>query len=694
MASRFLVATGNFNSTSVWSATSGGASGVSVPTASDDVFLNAASGAVTLTINAASACQSFDCTGFTGTVTHNSGITLSVGGAAAGAYKLVSGMTYTAVNSTSSATHFVSTVTGNTIATGGKSLGNVTFNGAGGGWTLQETFNTTTNATITLTAGSLDTNNQTVTTNGILSSNSNVRSLVLGSSNITCSGSSNAWGFSTTTNLTFNAGTSTLNFTSNSSATTIIAGALTLYNAIFTNGSPITFSSALTFNDLTFSVPGLSNGHSLTLLDNLTVNGTLSASGTATNRFYISSSPRGTARTVTAAIVSFTQVDFSDITAAGAAAPFSGTSLGDGIGNSNITFPASVTRYWVGGGGSWSQTSHWAAASGGASGATVPLIHDGVIIDANSVTTAGQTIDINMPRPGKNLDFSAIANNPVVNVSSSHTLVLFGSLIFGTSMSINANWGNGFRFVGRGNHVVTLAGKSINTGSGVSVDAVNGTYTFTDNFTITTGIAFTSGTFTANANITCSSFVSSTSAASRTLQMGSGTWSLTATAGNPWSITAPNITVDAGTSTIAIATTSGSSRSLFMGNFTYNRLDYTVAGSSAGALQVSGGPTIGTFNASGGTRTIQFAAGTTTTFTNAFNVDGTPGNLISINSTSTSVTTFSKTGGTVRVTYASIQRITATGGATWYAFDSTNVGSNTGWIFAKLFEGWGVPIAL
>lgn len=70
MASRYFVGggTGNWDSTTNWAATDGGASGASFPIAGDTVFLTALSGAGTLSINVASACSSIDFTGFTGTL--------------------------------------------------------------------------------------------------------------------------------------------------------------------------------------------------------------------------------------------------------------------------------------------------------------------------------------------------------------------------------------------------------------------------------------------------------------------------------------------------------------------------------------------------------------------------------------------------------------------------------------------------
>lgn len=79
MAARYFVGggTGNWNSTTNWSDTDGGASGFSFPVAGDTVFLTTLSGANTLTINVASACTSMDCTGFTGTLAGASQLTLT-----------------------------------------------------------------------------------------------------------------------------------------------------------------------------------------------------------------------------------------------------------------------------------------------------------------------------------------------------------------------------------------------------------------------------------------------------------------------------------------------------------------------------------------------------------------------------------------------------------------------------------------
>jgi len=70
MATRYWVTggTGNYDSTTNWSASSGGASGASVPTSADDAIWDANSGSGTVVINVSSEAISIDFTNFTGTV--------------------------------------------------------------------------------------------------------------------------------------------------------------------------------------------------------------------------------------------------------------------------------------------------------------------------------------------------------------------------------------------------------------------------------------------------------------------------------------------------------------------------------------------------------------------------------------------------------------------------------------------------
>src|SRR3990170_2164645 len=103
--------TWNGTAASKWSTTSGGAGGAAEPTSADDVYLDAASGAVTVTLSAgARTCRSLILTGFAGTI-DGSGIPNIYGSWTAPA----SGFT----DSRTGHASFLATTTGHTITQGG-----------------------------------------------------------------------------------------------------------------------------------------------------------------------------------------------------------------------------------------------------------------------------------------------------------------------------------------------------------------------------------------------------------------------------------------------------------------------------------------------------------------------------------------------------------------------------------------------
>lgn len=373
MAARFWVSggSGNWTSTSNWSATSGGARGASVPSTADTATFNALSGAGTATVNVSVTIQTLTMTGFTGTlafgtntISLNSTGTIFTGAAtynvtgtplivctnSSGTSRTINAGLPTEANSISfqfvagtgstnfttgtairslvysntftgskaSSTGTTLTIYGNltfksgmTIATG---TGVVTFAATSGTqnivsaalnlnfpitfsgtatYRLQDALavGTTTLRTITLTSGTLDLNNFTLTHFGIFSSNNNnTRAIAFGTgsyvntrsasatywdfpdiTNFSCTGTPNVSFSPTSGTCTIAHGTSAggaeakaLNFTFGNSGATIALSSsyvldLTLLNAggvhTYTNSTPTIYGSYLNQNNFSSSSP-------------------------------------------------------------------------------------------------------------------------------------------------------------------------------------------------------------------------------------------------------------------------------------------------------------------------------------------------------------------------------------------------------------------------------------------------------
>lgn len=256
-----------------------------VPTAADDVVLDATSGAVT--IAAAAVARSLNASAYTGTLTHNAAVTLSLGDATAAAgnaaLTLGSGMTYTLGNISTSAISLISTsTTQQTVTTAGKTVGNLTVNGTSSSWLLSDAL---TCSNITVSTGTLTTGNQTVTTGTITVSGSGaVMAFGTSTVNLTATGavnvllrssggavSSGAATFnivnaSSSTRGFFPVATSlsqaTLNYTvANSSGTLSFSGALDLAALNVSDGvvaRTVQFQSAATYTLRAVNIQGVS----------------------------------------------------------------------------------------------------------------------------------------------------------------------------------------------------------------------------------------------------------------------------------------------------------------------------------------------------------------------------------------------------------------------------------------------------
>lgn len=685
MANRYWVGgTANWDATAgtKWALTSGGAGGQAVPTAADDVFFSAAStGTCTIPASTTVNCRSIDCTGFTNTLRMAATTsTINVGNATGGAVKFVAGMTFTLtargtinlIATTASTTY--------TFTCAGIGMPNIVVN-TGSTTKIQLADNlTASGSTLTLTAGILDTNGKSVTVAQFLSDNSNTRTLTMGASTFTlgAAGGLAGWVSSSTTGLTVTA----------NSANIGLVGHLTT-GALNFNGASLNFSGsgnqsilgggAITVNNFVRNGTA-SKTDSFTLSANVTSTGLVAFQGNSvTNRLLITSDSIGTTRTITSAgLFVMNNIDFQDITGAGAAnwSALSSLSVGDCGGNSGIGFPSSTTQTATGTSGFTWSTHGWTSR--------VPLPQDDVVI--NNSFSASQTITADMPRLGRSINFTGATGSPTVNFSVAASI--YGSLVLASGVAPSGT--STLTFSGRSSYSITSASQTFTQAT--VINAPSGTYTLTDNYTNSLDSSFfglgvqlsmTTGTLTTNNNVTLTGAQSGVTINGGTLNMGSGTWTI----GNTATLAfwyAANATVNGSNASIVLNNASANTRQFTGGDQTYGTLTYNVAGST-GQLTIAGSNTFDTinFSDSSNARTLALTSGTTTTILNRFNVNGTSGKLMSIISTvAASTATLTKSSGIVACDYLSVKDSTATGGAKWYAgANSTNVSGNTGWIF-------------
>jgi hypothetical protein len=533
-------------------------------------------------------------------------------------------------------------------------------------------------ATYNFTAGTINTNSTHTIT------------IDLSSSTVSLS-SSAPIGFGSTetqrANFTFTASTSQINFTSLTSVT-INGNNNTFYNASATTTDFTTFTirGINTFNNLT-TAGRTSSGVSVVSLEaNQTINGTLtlSAGTDATMRTFVQSDTIGTTRTLTCAAFAGTDADFRDITIAGAAAPVSGTRLGDAKGNSGITFGAGVTRYWnLAAGGNWSATG-WAATSGGSPAANnFPLAQDTALFEATGLTS-GNTVTVNAAYNIGTINMSARTSNTMTLATGTQNPFIYGNWVNGTGTTLT---GTGtLTFAGRGSQTITSATKTFT--QFVRIETPSGNVTLQDAFfanlnsSATLTVAF--GTFDANGyNVTLSNTASgfnTNTANTRTVAIGSGTWTIT---GNWNAVTTTGLTVT-GTGTISL--TGASAKTFAGGGFSYSGITLDQGG--AGALSITSNNTFKNItNSYSATAATTINIGTTTQTVTQFTGTGTSGKVLTIQGTSASSPgTLILSSGTVTTPdYLAITGVRAYNlSSTWYAgANSTNNGS-LGWIFSAL----------
>jgi hypothetical protein len=557
-----------------WSAAAAWVEGV-VPTNADDVVANATSGP--LVITAGAVCRSFDLTGMTASVS-GSGVTLTIGGSTAGPGNLIFQMG-SGFSHPFTGTYSLNTTAGTPQTVGiGRSLDcALTVNSPGGAVRLLTSLSLNSQV-LKLTAGTFDSNGQTLTMNQISSTGSLARSLILNGSavfldlaggfgldvsgsNYSVSAGSASLTMGPNTGFQGGGGTyGTVGWTTISSQAVGITGNNTFTNLSFAlsaaffaeihffGGTTQTVTGALTITN-----SGTAHTYVATGLNNF--GGTWNAGTPAT----IALGATGTA--------TLSNVSFMDIIVTGTNTPVSGTRIGNGLGNSGITFSVPRTLYWVGNSGNWSDSSrlHWSLTSGGSTGASVlpPLAQDDVIIDSNSFTAPNQTINNDVQWQCRNLTAST------AQTGCKLTAAVTGSYFGNVAVAGSGGFGLNQVIAMRTRSTATLTPNPPAVVGSITVQAPGGTVTLTGNFTggpmILTAGVFDAATY----NVTIPSFTSNTpggvsNTQPRELRMGTGQWTWLNAASPGWLMsTAANLfTLTKGSSNLLISGTPASTADL------------------------------------------------------------------------------------------------------------------------------------
>lgn len=557
--------------------------------------------------------------------------------------------------------------------------------------TLLDSVGMTVTGAVTLTAGALNTNGHTENWGLFVSSGTAVRTLTFTNSTINLS-ASNAVSTITATNMTATLTGSTVNVTGFSS--TFVPGTLTFPNVVFSGGGAMTAGNG-TYGNLSIL------GNNSQLFDNVMTTGTWTVTGlfTATgfaqnNRVSFINGPR----TITAAAVSLANAEFRQITGAGAAT-WTGTMLGDNGGNSGITFTTPTTVHWVGNSGNWSDGSHYSLTSGGAATGNVPLPQDTVLFDAGSFTLPGQTVTMNYSEYA-GMDWTGVTNNPVLFMFTGGNLC--GNIVLSAGMSTLGGTQVTIYPWYKANSTGTITTNGVAWCAGFGVNAPGATFQLLDNFTQghnsndVFGLFVNSGTFDANNhNVTMVGQMIATGSTTRSLLMGSGTFTLGYPKSNPWSISAAGMTLNAGTSTIKIAASltspvAAGDRTFAGAGLTYNNIEWTAEGLASSRLIFTGANVIGDLKVDADTvaRRLTLPASVTTTVTTT-ELSGSVSALLTVDSsTAGTQATLSQATGSVAGTFLSLKDSNATGGATFTAQFSVNAGNNLGWTITALLPIW------
>lgn len=706
-----------------WATSSNGVATASEPTTSDTVYCDGSSPSGQ--IDSSYTISAWDCTGYTGTLTHNSGITITLSGSYC---KFVSAMTYTLGSATTSALIFTGT---NSWTGAAKTFGNVTLNGSGVTQTLQDSVTLGATATYTLTQGTVNLNGKILSAGILGSSNSNTRNITSASGSITVTGSGTVISASTMTNFTL---TGTLTITSSYSGASsrtftqgdggLPATPMTNLMSVNVTAGSGTVTVGVGGNILNWNLTGFTGsfaGNNMSIYGSLTTTNSMTVSNPLGTVFTMKATS-GTQTITTGGYVIMQGFDFNGV---------GGTwqlqdALDDSLGAVTLTKGTldlngkTLTAATFGGSGA--SAKNITSGSGGITltgtgtvwnhaTATLYTQTGALTVTINTNTASARTIShgntVAPASPEANSpSFSITAGTGPITTSTggnivgldftgqtgawaNNTQTIYGSLTLSATMGISGG-GAALTFAATsGTKTITSNGNPNALDRALTFNGVGGTWQLADALNDSVrAITLTNGTLNLNGKaVTAGSFVTATG--TKTLTIGASTLTLNQAGTIFNNAQNANFTVTANTGTVKFTDATSSTKTFAGGGANYNGMNLYFTGAGTGAFILSGSNTFADLKCDTPPHTVTFTDGTTTTIT-SLTVAGTAGNLMTLGGTSTAGWTISDNAGTNSVTYTSISYSTATGGATFSARGAGNVngGHNSGWLFPATGRGF------
>lgn len=356
-----------------------------------------------------------------------------------------------------------------------------------------------------------------------------------------------------------------------------------------------------------------------------------------------------------------------------------------------------ANRFWVGGGSAntWAATgnTNWAATSGGANNQSVPGVGDLAIFDSNS-GSSNSVIGANITVQG--LDCTGGTGNYAGTITHNTSVTL--TINTGAASSLRLSAGMTYT-PASSSSIITLTHTSGTANitsngqrlGGLTINGAGGTTQLLDallvNAVSNATLTVTSGIFDANGGaggpfaLTCCQ-ISITGSTTRSMILGGlvkvgGNVSNNALVWNANTTTLLTFTKNSANLEILVPTSVIQGYRLDLGSLTYNTITVDAA-SSQTALNFPSSGTLTTL-AVGSGWTMLLTAGITLTVTNAFSFVGVQANPISILSTGQTPATISVASGACTLSWGALYGITGSGGATFTATNTLNLGTNSGW---------------